>query len=150
MNPKRRAIFINSIKFYDNEVLIEGEEEVMATPHPFRDFRGSAQDLLHQGNVDGVLLLDEEKGRLAYNDKLLKYNSKYAQLIAKQKSNVEGIEKLVSTLPHIAFVDELNKDVQELNNKQLSFIRDFEEFRRLIQDVTNRYLSLRQARGGDI
>ena len=149
MNPKRRAVFINSIKFFDNEVLIEGEEEVMNS-NPFRDFEGSAQDLLHQGNVDGVLLLDEEKGRLAYNDKLLKYNSKYAQLIAKQKSNVEGIEKLVNTLPHLAFVDELNKDVQGLNNKQISFIRDFEHFQRLIQDVTNRYLMLRQARGGEI
>lgn len=25
MNPKRRAVFINSIKFYDNETQIEGE-----------------------------------------------------------------------------------------------------------------------------
>lgn len=57
-------------------------------------------DLLHMGNIDGVLLLDEKKGLEAYNDKLLVYNSKYAQLIGKQKSNADGISGIVQTLPH--------------------------------------------------
>lgn len=30
------------------------------------------------GNTDGAMLKDAELGRKAYNDKLLKYNSKYA------------------------------------------------------------------------
>jgi len=49
----------------------------------YRDYHGTAQDLLHMGNVDGVLLKDEKKGRDQYNDKLLKYNGKYAQLVGK-------------------------------------------------------------------
>jgi len=51
--------------------------------------------LLSLGNVDGYLLKNELEGRNAYNDKLLKYNSKYAQLIGKQKSNVDGIAQIV-------------------------------------------------------
>ena len=47
------------------------------------------------GNADGVLLLDEEKGRQSYNDKMLKYNSKYAQLIAKQKTNIDEVTQVV-------------------------------------------------------
>lgn len=86
----RRGVFINSIKFYDNEVEIEGEQEVISH-REYRDYKGSAQDLLHAGNIDGVLLVDEQKAKDAYNDKILKYNSNYAQLIAKQKSNVDGI-----------------------------------------------------------
>ena len=44
----------------------------------YKSFHGTASDLLHLGNVDGVLLKDSKKGVAAYNDKLLKYNSKYA------------------------------------------------------------------------
>lgn len=81
--------------------------------------------------MDGVLLLDAKKGRQAYNDKLLKYNSNYAQLIAKQKSNVDGIEKLVSNLPHLEMISELQRDIHELNEKQVSFVYHFDEFQRL-------------------
>ena len=73
----RQGVFINSIKFYDNEPVIEGEQEVLSLKN-FRDYKGSAKDLLHEGNVDGVLLVDETKSKNAYNDKILKYNSKYA------------------------------------------------------------------------
>ena len=62
----------------------------------YRDFAGTASDLLHAGNVDGVLLLDEQKGRDSYNDKLLKYNSKYAQLVGKQKSNLDSIDEILA------------------------------------------------------
>ena len=55
----------------------------MVDTEQYRRFSGTATDLLHLGNVDGVLLKDEKKGLDAYNDKLLKYNSKYAQLIGK-------------------------------------------------------------------
>lgn len=52
---------MNSIKFYDNEVVIEGEAEQLEefSHQAYRDFKGTATDLLHAGNVDGVLLLDE-------------------------------------------------------------------------------------------
>ena len=81
----RRAVFINSIKFYDNEDQIEGEQEQLDyfNEKDYCDFAGSAHDLLHLGNVDGVLLKDEKKSIAHYNDKLLKYNSKYAQLVGK-------------------------------------------------------------------
>ena len=81
MERKRRAVFINSIKFYDNELEIAGENDF--DHQEIRDFSGTAQDLLSLGNVDGYLLKNELEGRNAYNDKLLKYNSKYAQLIGK-------------------------------------------------------------------
>ena len=73
-----RSVTINSIKFYDNEVEMEGEILDWIQEKEYRDIKSSAQDLLHLGNVDGVLLVDEQKGRESYNDKLLKYNSKYA------------------------------------------------------------------------
>ena len=57
---KRRGIYIHSIKFYDNEEEIEGEQEQIAGDHQaFRDYMGTATDLLHMGNTDGVLLTDE-------------------------------------------------------------------------------------------
>lgn len=74
---ERRGVFINSIKFYDNERVIEGEQELLDAKS-YRDYSGTAKDLLHEGNLDGVLLKDEQKGKDAYNDKILKYNSKYA------------------------------------------------------------------------
>ena len=60
-NPQRRAVYVNSVKFYDNEVVIEGEAEQLEefSHQAYRDFKGTATDLLHAGNVDGVLLLDE-------------------------------------------------------------------------------------------
>ena len=117
----RRAVAINSIKFYDNEVEIEGEAESIDMAS-YRDFKGSAQDLLHMGNVDGVLLKDEKAGRDAYNDKLLKYNSRYAQLVGKQKANTEGIEEIFNSLPHVDLIDMIRKDIHELDEKQRSFL----------------------------
>ena len=107
MHNDRRAVIINSIKFFDNEEEIyEGEAEDIEEQkkaidtEQYRTFHGTAQDLLHMGNVDGVLLKDAKKGVAAYNDKLLKYNSKYAQLIGKQKSNIDLIAEIVGALPH--------------------------------------------------
>ena len=77
--------------------------------------------MLSLGNVDGYLLKNELEGRNAYNDKLLKYNSKYAQLIGKQKSNVDGIAQIVQTLPHLELIDSIRRDIFELDTKQLSF-----------------------------
>ena len=58
---KRRAVFIHSLKFYDNEAEIVGEAEAKAgiNTESYRNFRGTATDLLHLGNIDGVLLKDE-------------------------------------------------------------------------------------------
>ena len=81
----------------------------------YRDFEGTAQDLLHLGNVDGAILKDESLGRSSYNDKLLKYNSKYAQLVGKQKSNADEIAKIVTTLPHMELIDRIRKDIYELD-----------------------------------
>ena len=92
MHNDRRAVTINSVKFYDNEeeineleaeVMQEQRKKAMVDTEAYRRFDGTATDLLHLGNVDGVLLKDEKKGLAGYNDKLLKYNSKYAQLIGK-------------------------------------------------------------------
>lgn len=83
--------------------------------------------MLHKGNVDGVLLKDEELSRQSYNDKLLVYNSKYAQLVGKQKSNVDGIAEVVSTLPHIELIDKVRRDIHELDEKQMAFTNHYEE-----------------------
>lgn len=88
MHNDRRAVTLNSIKFFDNEDEIDEEDAIedyrkSVDTDAYRNFEGTATDLLHLGNVDGVLLKDSNKGLAAYNDKLLKYNSKYAQLIGK-------------------------------------------------------------------
>ena len=62
---KRRAVFVNSVKFYDNEEVIEGEAEAF-NPNAYRDFAGSAHDLLTMGNVHGVILKDKAKGIAEY------------------------------------------------------------------------------------
>lgn len=146
---ERRGVFINSIKFYDNEKVIEGEQEVLDTK-AFRDFKGTASDLLHEGNVDGVLLKDEQKGKDAYNDKILKYNSKYAQLVGKQKANVDGIAQIYQSLPHVDLMDTIRKDIHDLDSTQLSFTEHFDEFRGLIQFYTNEFIEMRKAHGGEI
>lgn len=84
------------------------------------------------GNVDGVLLKSEQKSRDAYNDKLLKYNSKYAQLVGKQKSNIDAIETSLQSLPDLQFMDLLRRDIYELHEKQSSFSKDFTELKTTI------------------
>ena len=69
---------INSIKFYDNEPVSESEKEQSEAGGSVADFKNVAFDLLHHGNVDVMLLKDEKRSRAFYNDKLLKYNSKFA------------------------------------------------------------------------
>ena len=54
------------------------------------------RDLLHLGNIDGYILEDIEQGRNAYNDQMIKYNSKFSQLVGKLHSNVNEIDKIVS------------------------------------------------------
>ena len=116
--PTARAVIIDSISFYDNEMAeMEGEQLDWINEQEIRDFKGTAEDLLHLGNVDGAILKDENLGRNSYNDKLLKYNSKYAQLIGKQKSNVDEIAKIVSTLPHLELIDKIRRDIHELDKK---------------------------------
>ena len=124
---------------------MEGESLDWLNGLESHDLKGIAQDLLHQGNVDAVLLLDEQKGRDSYNDKLLKYNSKYAQLIGKQKSNVDEIANIVTSLPHIGLVDTIRRDIHELDLKQVSFKEHFDDFQRLTQMVTKDFLAMRQS-----
>ena len=82
-------------------------------------------DLLHLGNPDGVLLKDEKKGKEAYNDKILRYNSRYAQLIAKQKTNLEEINHVLSILPQQKLIGIIQRDIHELHQKQLQFLAEF-------------------------
>ena len=81
------------------------------------------------GNVDGVLLKSEDKGRNTYNEKLLKYNSKFAQLVGKQKSNIDAIENILEGLPTVKFMDLLRRDIKDLDEKQKSFRQHFEELK---------------------
>jgi len=149
---RHRAVYINSIKFYDNEPVIEGEQEQLDyfNEKEYREFGGTAHDLLHMGNVDGVLLKDEKKSRSSYNDKLLKYNSKYAQLVGKQKSNLEAIEDHFTHLPDVTLMDTIRRDIYELDQKQISFTNHFNELKSKILRVTNDFLNIRQSNGGDI
>ena len=103
------------------------EQKKQIDTEAYRRFDGTATDLLHLGNVDGVLLKDEKKGLAGYNDKLLKYNSKYAQLIGKQKSNVDAIAEIVNTLPHQDLTKLIRADIQELDEKQRSFGRHYND-----------------------
>ena len=57
------------------------------------------------GNIDGAILQDLDQGRNTYNDQLLKYNSKFSQLVGKLHSNLAQIDKIVSELPS---TDDLN------------------------------------------
>lgn len=111
------------------------------------DWQSISVDLLHEGNVDGYLLNNEFEGIKAYNDKLLKYNSKYAQLIGKQKTNVDGIAAVINSLPHLDLIDTIRKDIHELDMKQQSFAGHFDELSKLIQEVTNDFLSMRKSGG---
>ena len=45
------------------------------------------RDLLHLGNIDGYVLEDRDAAKKAYNDELIRYNSKFAQLVGKLHSN---------------------------------------------------------------
>ena len=56
----------------------------------------------------------------------------------------------MSNLPHLEMISELQRDIHELNEKQVSFVYHFDEFQRLTQDVANDYLRIRQAKGGEI
>ena len=59
---------------------------------------------------------------------MLKYNSKYAQLIAKQKTNLDEITQVVQAFPHFELIDSIRRDIHELHEKQLSFVNHFYEF----------------------
>ena len=59
---------------------------------------------------------------------MLKYNSKYAQLIAKQKTNLDEITQVVQSFPHFELIDSIRRDIHELHEKQLSFVNHFYEF----------------------
>ena len=54
---------------------------------------------MHQGNIDGYILEDLDAARNTYNDELLKYNSRFAQLVGKLHSNVDEVDKIVRELP---------------------------------------------------
>ncbi len=86
-----------------------------------RQFTGTANDLLHEGNVEGALLLDDQRARDAYNDKMLKYNSKFAQLVGKLRSNTEKIEEIVMELPHADLIDSIRRDIHNLDSTTQSF-----------------------------
>ena len=85
--PKRKSHYIHSVKFYDNEEEMEAEreekQEAPDIPVPVPE----ARDLLHMGNLDGYILKDAEQGRHTYNDQMLRYNSKFSQLVGKLFSN---------------------------------------------------------------
>ena len=126
-HKNRRAVYINSMKFYDNEVEIEGEKEQLKefSLENMRSFTGTAEDLLHTGNHAGALLLDDQRARDAYNDKMLKYNSKFAQLVGKLRSNTDKIEEIVMELPHLELIDSIRKDIFGLDSTTQSFNRHF-------------------------
>ena len=52
-------------------------------------------------------------------------------MIGKQKSNIDEIAKIVSTLPHLELIDRIRKDIHELDKKQISFKDHFNDFQRL-------------------
>lgn len=113
MAGKRRGVYINEIKFYDNEDEIAGEQQSLddeTKDHVF-DSQVSANDLLHMGNRQAALFNDEEHGRHAYNDQLTRYNNKYANLVGKFHTNIEGIDQIVSHLPAEEMLNKLQQDI---------------------------------------
>ena len=70
-----------------------------------------APDLLHMGNLDGAILHDLDQARHTYNDQLVLYNGKFAQLVGKLHANVDGISKIVAELP---YTEELNVMQQKI------------------------------------
>ena len=82
---RRKSHYIHSIKFYDNEDEMAAEKEEQDEMVEVRE--PEPRDLLHLGNIDGYVLEDMDAAKKAYNDELIRYNSKFAQLVGKLHSN---------------------------------------------------------------
>lgn len=81
---------------------------------------------------------------------MLKYNSKYAQLIGKQKSNVDKIEEFVIMMPHLELIDNIRKDIHGLDLIQNEFTGHFKQLKSKIAEAAQDFLSVRQSNGGEI
>ena len=66
---------------------------------------------------------------------MLKYNSKYAQLIAKQKTNLDEITQVVQSFPHLTLIDSIRRDIHELHERQMSFTTHFTQFDDMIAKI---------------
>ena len=53
-------------------------------------------------------------------------------------------------MPHVELIDNIRRDIHTLDEKQLSLVDHFEDMKLSVQKVTNDFLSLRQAKGGEI
>ena len=113
----RRRIDINRVMFYDNEDEIEGEKEEIENRGKRVDVsNASISELLISGDLNAAIFKNEEQGRLAYNDNLLAYNGKYAQLVGKFHANEDAIETILASLPTLEVVDKIQKDIHEFRD----------------------------------
>ncbi len=81
---------------------------------------------------------------------MLKYNSKFAQLVGKLRSNTEKIEEIVLELPHAQLIDSIRKDIHGLDSTTQSFNRHFMDLKSKIAEAGNDFLSVRKTSPGDI
>ena len=110
--PSRRKIEINKIMFYDNEPVDEDEQaEIDAEKAVWH--AGKVSDLLISGDLNSALFKDENAVRHAYNENLLAYNGKFAQLVGKFHANEEEIEAILTELPTDETIDEIQREIYE-------------------------------------
>ena len=80
-----------------------------------------ARDLLHLGNYDAYLLNDMTQARSDYNDQLIKYNSKFSQLVGKLHSNQQQIDQIFSELPQTDGLLTLQEKISTFKGLQKTF-----------------------------
>ena len=85
----RKAHYVHSVKFYDNEEDTPVEQE--DDGYVEETLEEKPVDLLHLGNYEGAVLQDSGMAMDEYNDQLLKYNSKFSQLVGKLHSNLNSV-----------------------------------------------------------
>jgi hypothetical protein len=79
----------------------------LADSGAFAEFDLEGLDLVHQGNADSLLIMDEASLRNKYNDELVRYNNQYSRLVGNFHTNSDLILKIIQGLPEQRFLMEL-------------------------------------------
>lgn len=146
----RRRIDINKIMFYDNEPVDEEEQSEIDAESGIFD-GASISDLLIRGDLNQALFADEEAVRHSYNDSLLSYNGKFAQLVGKFHANEEEIESILSELPTKETINEIQKEIYDFGEYQSYFHEHFEDLKAIIQELQGEFIQLRkEGTGGSV
>lgn len=107
---KPAAIYIDKLQYSDTDPPSSKEVEwlkQMKAEGALEDFNLQGLDLMHKGNADGELALDEANLLRIYNDELVRYNNQYSRLVGNFHTNSDLITKIIQGLPEQRFLMEL-------------------------------------------